>query len=200
MKNMICMTLAGLATAASAQSGGLSLVPGLTTLDSTVTTVFTLGVYANADFGTHVFGGGFNLVNTGDAGMITSMDFTHASWGEFGANDFGHTGNGNHDGIRFGQFFIPGLTPPLPDSALQDGELLIGTFEVTIAAGASGIIDWTTALNPGSTSLVEIFDDGDDSTTLLQGSHGSARVVIFPTPSSAAILGLGGVIAGRRRR
>ncbi len=199
MKNMVCMTLAGLATAASAQSGGLSLVPGVTTLDSTVTTVFTLGVYANADFGTHVFGGGFNLINSGDAGTITSMEFTHASWGEFGGNDFGHAGNGNHDGIRFGQFFIPGLTPPLPDSALQDGQLLIGTFEVTIAAGAGGIIEWTTALNPGSTSLVEIFDSADNSTTQLQGSHGSARIVL-PAPSSAAILGIGGLIAGRRRR
>jgi len=202
MKNTIVLAaVAGIASAAAAQSGSLSIVPSVSTIDSTVSTSFTLSVYANADFGTHVFGGGFNMANAGGAGIVSDMNFAVETWAAFGANDFGHAGDGNHDGIRYGQFFIPGLTPPLAESALVDGQLLIGVFTVDIAANSAGIIDWSTLNNPGSTSLLEIFDNGDNSTTQLQGEQGSARVtVVVPAPSSMALLGLGGLVAGRRRR
>lgn len=199
-KRVIFASVVGLASSAAAQTGGLVIVPSISTIDSTVSTTYTLSVYASADFGTHVFGGAFNMVNTGDAGIVTGMDFTHATWGAFGQNDFGHSGDGNHDGIRFGQFFIPGLTPPLADSSLANGDVLIGSFEVTVAANALGVIDWSTADNPGAGFILEIFDEVSGTTTSLTASHGTAQVNIIPAPSSMALLGLGGLVAGRRRR
>lgn len=201
MKNTIVLAaVAGIASAAAAQSGGLVIVPSVSTIDSTVSTSFTLAVYASADFGTHVFGGAFGMANSGDNGIVTGMDMTLATWGAFGGNDFGHAGDGNHDGIRFGQFFIPGLTPPLAESSLANGDVLIGNFSITIAAGSEGTLDWSSTTDTAAGFLLEIYDEATFGTTQLGGSHGTAQVNVVPAPSAMALLGLGGLVAGRRRR
>ena len=205
MKNTIVLAaVAGIASAAAAQSGSLTLVPSVTTIDSSVSTSFTMSVYANADFGTHIAGGAFSLANAGGAGIVTDMDFASVGWGEGGENDRGHDADGNYTGVVFGQIIIPAFNlQPSPDSAI-DGDVFVGSFMVTIAAGSEGLIDWTTGVDGISPFVLEIYDAGDESSTsLLNGDfdgHGGARVNVVPAPSALALLGLGGIAAGRRRR
>ena len=207
MKNTIVLAaVAGIASAAAAQSGSLTLVSSVDTIDSTASTSFTVSVYGDADFGTHIAGGAFSLANAGGAGIVADMAWANEAWGAGGLNDRGDGGEGNYDGVVFGQIIIPafGLLPS-PDSALGDAPVLIGTFTVNIVAGSEGLIDWSTGADGVSPFVLEIYN-GDDqsSTSLLNGDfqgHGRSMVnVVVPAPSSMALLGLGGIVAGRRRR
>ena len=199
MKNAIALAaVAGIASAAAAQSASLSIVPSATTIDSTVTTSFTLSVYGDADFGTAFAGGEFGLSATGGS-MVNGMTGAAAAWGAGFQNDRGHAGAGNHDGLVFGQLIFPPVLNPAPESALP-GPVLLGVMTVSIDASSAGVIDWSTAAGMGD-FILEVFDNGDASFTQLTSvDHGTARVNIVPAPSAMALLGLGGLVAGRRRR
>jgi len=200
MKNAIVMTaVAGIASAAAAQSGSFSIVPSVSTIDSSVSTNFTLSVYGDADFGTHIAGGEFALSATGGS-MVNGMTGATAAWGALGLNDRGHTGGGNHAGLVFGQLIFPPFIDPDAASALP-GPVLLGIISVSIDANSTGVINWTTAAGQGTFEL-EIYDSSNESFTQLVGvGAGNATVnVVVPAPSALALLGLGGLVAGRRRR
>ncbi|CAN0591955.1 unnamed protein product, partial [Laminaria digitata] len=77
---------------------------------------------------------------------------------------------------------------------------LIGSFQVNLGAGA-GLIDF--ALNEASPFSLQTVDDmtgAQFDNTSGQLSLGSVRVNVTPAPSAMALLGLGGIAAGRRRR
>ena len=211
MKNVVVFTaLAGLASAAvaGAPSGTLSIIPSTMTVDSSATTSFTLAVYGDANFGTHLFGGAFALDATGGEGIVTGMSYTSATWAEGGLNDRGAGADGDYDGIVFGQIILgpPFNIPPAAESALGGGGVFIGSFQVEIAANSEGTINWQAIADSISTFALEVYDENqglpgvrianDDFT-----GFGSASVnVVIPAPSSMALLGLGGLVAGRRRR
>jgi len=197
MKNAITLAaIAGIASAAAAQTGALSIVPSDLVVDSTVQTSFTLSVYGNADFGTHVAGGEFAISATGGS-MVNAMTGDTAAWGALGLNDRGHTGGGNHAGLVFGQLIFPPFIPPAAESAL--GPVLLGVMTVSIDADSAGIIDFSTTNGLGF--IMEIYNEADGSfTQLTAADFGGAQVEIVPAPSAMALLGLGGLVAGRRRR
>ncbi len=213
MKNAIALAaVAGIATAAAAQSGSLSIVASSNTIDSTLTTSFTLSVYGDASVGTHITGAAFNMVASG-GGMVTNMvaDAGVATWGGLGFEDQGHTGGGN-TGLVMGQIvFLPFIQPDAA-SALGNGPVLLGTFAVTIAADSVGVIDWSTAGGIGTFAL-EVIDVNSNPGGSPPGTYsplggagdsafdfGGVSVNIVPAPSAMAVLGLGGLVAGRRRR
>ena len=204
MKNAIALAaVAGIASAAAAQTATLNIVASQTLVDSTVTNMITLSVYGSADFGTHVSGGGFSLSAAGGAGVVGAMAGAPEAWGAIGLNDLGDGGNGNYAGLVFGQLIAPPFFPPDVASDFSGGEVLLATFTVEILAGSEGVIDWSTAIAPvGGGVVLQIFDAGDDSLTdVLSGSFGSSgAVTVVPAPSAMALLGLGGLVAGRRRR
>ena len=202
MKNAIALiAVAGIATVASAQSGTLSIVASASTIDSTATTSFTLAVYGDADFGTAIAGGAFSLSASGGAGVVTDMVGAAAAWGALGEEDLGHAADGNYNGLIFGQLIFPPFINPDAGSMLGNGPVLLGNITVTIAADSAGVIDWTTG--SAGDFFMEIFEDnGADGvfTQLSQVTQGTARVNVVPAPSAMAMLGLGGLVAGRRRR
>ena len=210
MKNTIVLAaVAGIASAAAAQNGSLSIIPSVTTIDSTVSTSFTIAIYASADFGTHIAGGAFGLSNAGGAGIVTDMTVDVVAWASAGttSTDRGHNADGDYEGLVFGQPILP--FPPFnlfPDAAssLAGGGVLIANFAVTIAAGSEGVIDWSTRADTIATFVLSIYNEADLSQANIDNGnfagHGSAQVNVVPAPSAMALLGLGGLVAGRRRR
>ncbi len=202
MKNALALiAVAGIASAATAQTGSLSITSSAATIDSTATTSFTLSVWGDADFGTAVAGGQFALSANGGAGIVTDMSGAAAAWGALGEEDQGHGGDGNYNGLIFGQLIFPPFINPDAASMLT-GSVLLGTVTVSIEANSAGVIDWSTAAGDGAFILEVFTDNGAEGefTQLTSVDHGTARVSVVPAPSAMALLGLGGIAAGRRRR
>ncbi len=206
---VLFLAIAGLSSAAIAQTGSLSIVgvgPG-DTIDTTGgAAAFTISVYGDADFGTAIAGGGYSLLADANlwSGSVTDMSVAVPDWAALGFQDDGHAGDGNYNGVIFGQLIFPPFIPADPASMLANGPVLISTFTVTVAQGTAGVIDWTIGGGVGP-FIMEIFTDdgGTGSFTQLTEAElnlGGISVLIFPTPSSLALLGLGGLVAGRRRR
>lgn len=202
MKNTLALiAVAGIATVASAQSGSLSMTSSAASVDTSgAAATFTLSVWGDADFGTHIGGGGFALSATGGAGIVTSMAASVPAWGALGFEDNGAAGDGNYNAVIFGQLIFPPIIAPSADSALGNGAVLLATFSVTAAADSTGTIDWSTA-DAGGDFVLEIYDEADASFTRLTSvDFGGVSVNVVPAPSAMALLGLGGLVAGRRRR
>jgi len=208
MKNAIALAaIAGIASAAAAQTGSLSIVASQSVVDSTMTNSITLSVYGDADFGTNITGAAFSLGATGGAGVVGSTVAAGEAWGGLGFGDFGDAGDGVHNGMIMGQIvFLPFIQPD-PASALGNGPVLLGTFTVEILANSAGVVDWTLGGGIGTFAL-EIIDVNanpggnppGEVTQLSSVDFGSTRVSVVPAPSAMALLGLGGLVAGRRRR
>ncbi|MGV6815377.1 MAG: PEP-CTERM sorting domain-containing protein [Phycisphaerales bacterium] len=199
MKNALTLiAVAGIASVASAQNFSLSISGAPATVAEGA--VFSFDVIGDADIGTHMLGGGFTM--TSGSALIANMTWTPASWSQFNTDD-GYAGGGDYGQITFGQLVIPGVPPfdqPAPGSELGSA---IGTFQVTLVGAGSGVIDF--ALNAISPFSLETIDPatgaGDNSSNGQLALNGaSIQVGTVPAPSALALLGLGGLAAGRRRR
>jgi hypothetical protein len=206
-KQVILASIAGLSSVAAAQSASLSIVASQT--NSGLGGSFTLSVYADADFGTHVTGTAFTLNAVGGEGIISSIESNGAaSWGALGEDDFGDAGNGSHAGFIMGQIVFLPFIQPNAESALGNGPVFLGSFTVITEPDAcDGVVTWTVGggigtfaleiidinANPGGNPPGEVFQIADPD-------FGSASISIIPAPSSGALLGLGALVATRRRR
>ncbi|MBL4697456.1 MAG: hypothetical protein JKX70_01340 [Phycisphaerales bacterium] len=196
-KSITMIALAGIAFSASAQDFSLSIA-GPTSISEGA--VFTVDVFGDANVGTHMLGGGFSLVATGGGILIQDISWVPSQWSAFNT-DNGYGGNGNHNGVIFGQlviFGIPGFDVPAAGSDLGNR---IGSFQITLEPQGFGQLDMTLvaadpfALQTISIANGETFSSADGNLTL-----NGISVIVYPTPSSLALLGLGGLAAGRRRR
>lgn len=201
MRAFVCIALAGVASGAMGQTGTLNIVSNS---DTSLAGSFTLSIYASADFGTHIVGGEFAIVDgVDDAGTITGMEASAAPWAAVGENDRGWTGGVNHAGLVFGQFvFLPPF-PPSPESSFLNGEALVATIivEYNHSQPPSLMFPLGFVLGEGlGPFTLEIYDEADGSITQLGADDVQFGSTGIPAPSSAMILGLGGLVAGRRRR
>jgi hypothetical protein len=206
-KQILLASIAGLASGAAGQTASLSIVASQTT--SGLGGSFTLSVYADADFGTHVTGAAFTLNAVGGEGIISTIESNGAaSWGALGEDDFGDAGNGSHAGFIMGQIVFLPFIPPNAASALGSGPVFLGSFTVTTEPDAcDGTVTWTVGGGIGTFAL-EIIDvnanPGDNPPgevfSIANPDFGSASISIIPAPSSAAVLGVGALVATRRRR
>ncbi|MHA7812307.1 MAG: PEP-CTERM sorting domain-containing protein [Phycisphaerales bacterium] len=195
MKNAVALiAVAGIASVAAAQNYSLSITPSVT--ETVEGGSFTVTVFGDSDQGSHLLGGEFSL--TSGSGLIDSMTWSNAAWSQFNT-DNGYAGNGDYNSVIFGQLVIPGIFPPAPGS---DNGAAIGSFQVNLVAEGTGIIDFQLVAGGGDFTLQtvdsvtgDLFDDRNGQLSL-----GSARVTVTPAPSALALLGLGGIAAGRRRR
>jgi hypothetical protein len=204
MKSTLALVaVAGLASVAAAQSGSLSITASATTVDTTVAgATVTLSVWGDADFGTAIAGGSFSLSAAGGAGVVGDMVGAAADWAALGFQDNGHGGDGNYNGLIFGQLIFPPFIPAAAESMLGASPVLLGTFVVTAVQNSVGTVDWSTGAL-GNETVMEIFtDDGGAGvfTSLTTADFGGVSVNFVPAPSAMALLGLGGLVAGRRRR
>ena len=220
-KVIVLSAMAGLASVAAAQSGSLmvsqsvipamgagqnsgslSIVPSVSTVDWSVDSNFTIELYGDANFGTHIAGGTVSLGATTNGGFVDGMDGASVEWAAGGETDHGYDGNGGYAGLVFGQIIIPdfGLLPDA-NSALGNGPVLLASFQVSITSGVGPVV-WSSAGYLDNFAL-EIYDENSGNFDRLFASDmgfGSATVNVVPAPSSMALLGLGGLVAGRRRR
>jgi MYXO-CTERM domain-containing protein len=194
MKTIALAAVAGLATVATAGGPSLTIVPSAMTVDTSggAATV-TMTVFGDAAFGTHLLGGAFGVSASGDS-VVTGMSWANAAWSAFNT-DGGDAGNGNYNDVVFGQLVIPGIFPPAPGS--ENGSA-IGSFTVTL--DGAGTVDFQ--LTAGSPFTLEGVDANSGATQNDGGniSLGTASITAVPAPSAMALLGLGGLVAGRRRR
>lgn len=206
MKSCVLLAaFAGIASGALGQSASLSIVASQTVVDSTVTTSITLAVYGDADAGTHITGAWFGLSATGGEGVVDDMALASvASWGELGEADFGHAGDGNYNGVSMGQVVFPPFLPPDPASALGSGPVLLANLRVTIAEGSLGLIDWSLVGSSNYHVVLETFASHPahegNYWQFVSPEFGNVSVNVVPSPSVLGLLGLGGLVAGRRRR
>lgn len=202
MRSVVLASLCGLASAAAAQSGSFSIVPSIATIDFTVSTSFTLAIFADADFGTHIVGGEIALEGFFQSDLVTDMVGESAAWGNLGENDRGYAGNGDYAGLVFGQLVFPPFIPPSAESALGNGSVFVGTISVTVPTNMFFSVGWTGVGGLGDFAL-EVYDDADGSFTQLtadQVDFGSASIQVIPSAPSGALLGIAGLVALRRRR
>ena len=195
MKTIALAAIAGLATAATAGGFSLTLVPSATSVDTSGGAAsVTITVFGNANFGTHMLGGAFGVDASGDTGAVTGMSFAAAAWSQF-TTDGGYAGNGDYNDVVFGQLVIPPVFPPAPGSELGQA---IGSF--TISGEGTGTVNF--ALTAGSPFTLAAVDSVSGATQNDGGaiSLGSVDISFVPAPSAMALLGLGGLVAGRRRR
>ena len=195
MKNAVALiAVAGIASVAAAQNFSLSMTPSVTSTGQGGS--FTVTVFGDADVGTHFSGGAFAL--SSDSALIDSMTWSPAAWSAFNT-DGGYAGNGNYNEVIFGQLVLPPVF--LPGAGSELGSAL-GSFQVNLVAEGAGVIDFQLIASTGDFSLQSVdsasgalFDDSNGQLSL-----GGGSVTVTPAPSALALLGLGGIAAGRRRR
>ena len=197
MKNTVLLiALAGLTTAASAEDFSLSM-EGPSVVDGS--SVFTIDIIGDSTFGTHMLGGTFGIVNSGDQ-VVTDMTWT-PSWSYFNT-DHGHAGGGNYNQVVFGQLILPHPPPlggPAPGSELGSS---VGSFQITVDTDMEF---WEIELGfvTYEPFTLEIFDNNSWATMNdTQGNLILNDITIrsVPAPSALALLGFGGLAASRRRR
>ena len=196
MKNTIAIAaIAGFAAAATAGDSFTLSISAPTMVAEGAT--FQVDVFGDATVGTHMLGGSFSM--SSGSGLISGMSWTPATWSAFNT-DNGYAGNGDYNSVIFGQIVIPGIPgfdTPAAGSALGS---LIGSFEVTLGAGTGDINFAINAGNPFSLETITQGVAGSNQSGSANTNLGSATVTVTPAPSAMALLGLGGLVAGRRRR
>ena len=194
---VLLIAFAGLATSAVAQDFSLSIW-GPTELSEGA--VFTIDIIADASVGTHMLGGGFSLVTTFGESLIENIVWTPAHWSAFNT-DNGFDGNGSHQGVIFGQIVIPDLPPfNVPATGSELGQS-IGSFQITLG-NFNGVSAFRMELVAADPFSLEVIDSVSGET--FQSADGNLQLgsftIVFPAPSSLALLGFGGLAVGRRRR
>lgn len=198
MKKMIsCVVISGFAGLAAAQSQfSLTIQPSVTSVVGGG--VFTATVYGDASVGTHMLGGAFGLMS--GSSFVESMSWSPAAWSQFNS-DGGYAGNGNYNAVIFGQLVLPDQPPfDQPADGSELGEA-IGSFTITMSDDyANQVVVFS--LTPQDPFVLETIDAGTGATH--QSSDGQLTLGEFrigiPSPSTLALLGMGGVVGARRRR
>lgn len=194
-RTVVVLGLCGLASTAFGQNFSLTLVPSAQTIDTSggAATV-TVTVIGDADVGTYLSGGVFGIQT--DSASIIDMQWQPAIWSTFN-DDGGYAGNGNYNQVIFGQL-LGNFFPP-PDSSLVGNP--IGAFQVTIAEDQVGQAEMS--IVPGDPFALEtvdwvsgsLFNSNDGNLTL-----NSTTITFIPTPGTASLLAIAGVVVARRRR
>lgn len=195
MKTFAIAAVAGFAAAATAgNSFSLSIVGAPMTVDTSMgAATFTVDVVGDSSFGTHLLGGAFSMVS--GSSNVTAMSWSANAWSVFNT-DNGYAGNGDYNQVVFGQLVIPGIFPPAPGSELGG---VIGSMQITVEG--AGVLNLDLAGgNPFSLETVDANSGATASSATGSLSLNGASINLVPAPSAMALLGLGGLVAGRRRR
>lgn len=202
MKNAMCVfAVAGLVGSASAQDFSLSIAGAPTTVGATFGVTITIDIIGDASVGTHMLGGSFALEIVGGNSTVLDMTWIPAAWSAFNT-DGGFDGNGNYNQVIFGQLVIPGVPPfDVPAAGSELGSL-IGSFQIEISAinGFIALDLFLVAQDPFSLEVLDVVTGETFQSSAGNLALNGASIYMLPTPSSLALIGLGGLAASRRRR
>ncbi|MFT5424949.1 MAG: hypothetical protein ACI89L_002752 [Phycisphaerales bacterium] len=201
MKTAAIIALAGLATVASAQSATMVLshddVDGIINVGESVT--WTLSV---AFTGGDAASGGNQVISGDNAlGNSSAMAYTPTNGGSNG-------GSSNGAGIGFVNWTNSLFLEAFGSPADHSNPFVVGSFSFT--ASAVGVLNYSFArgtvgggqadsafVSIAQTAFAETLFDTESTAGV---SYDIQSLTIVPSPASAALLGLGGLVAVRRRR
>ena len=217
MKSCALLVVAGFASCASGQVATLDMVAdGVWDGDNRM----TLSVFVDSDYSrpgfdvTHVVMAQYSLNAIGENSTVVDVSMIEGpGWEQDDPNliDAGYDGNGGHAGFAMAQvYFLPFIRPD-DLSSFEDGPVFLAKYEITLSEPITtetelgwefgeyieyGNYPYTLSLfditaNPNAIPGEEEFVSASDI------EFGSFYI---PSPSGLAILGLGGLFAGRRRR
>ena len=201
MKTAALILIAGLASVASAQSATVNLThddaDGLIMIGDSVT--WTMTVSFSGFAGDPVAGGGNMSIGGNNAvGTSSAMTYTPTNGGNNGGTSNGAgIGFVNWTNSLFLEAFNPGST------ADRSNPFVVGTFSFT--AGAEGVLSYAITKGQASSAFVSVASSAF-AETLYADTNAAGLTIqvqdlnIVPSPASAALLGLGGLVAIRRRR
>lgn len=192
MKNAIValVGVAGLAAVAAAQTGSWSVSVSYGGGGTSVNPTNPVArIRVSAEFtGAHAFAAGrFNVVAT-EAGWTGAQAFPVLG----GPNTNGTVAGGAVNDIRAGQVHFPPAIPGNPANPMVVWEMDWTTANFTSRSVGLSVTTLRFAVYPSATS------PASRDITGIGGGQGS--IAVTPAPSALALLGLGGLVAGRRRR
>lgn len=192
MKSIALLAVAGLATVASAQLNvSLSFDKTSIAIGETATATVTASFTGAA--GSYFSSISANLVANG--GFVTASSASGLGWGmaALGAVNGGSANGGSLNGIFAAQQSLFG--------AVNTGNpFTVLTFTVTGAE--AGVLTYSAAVAnsaPGAFSFTDAAG-GPFAQPTYTNAMSSGSLTVTPAPSAMALLGLGGLVAGRRRR
>ena len=196
MKTAAIIAVAGLASVAAAQSAVVNLThDGGAEINIGDSVTWTLSV----DFTGGECVSGVNMSIVGDTALGTSSSMTYTP-----TNGGNNGGSSNGSGIGFVNWTNSLLFEAFGQGAAdRSNPFVVGTFGFT--ATGEGILTYAIAKGQASSALVSVAPDAFNDILFEDvGAAGLSFEVqtlnIVPTPASAALLGLGGLVAVRRRR
>ncbi len=194
MKSIALMAVAGLASVATAQTLSVTLSFDATSIavgDSTTATL--TASFSGHPAGAYLSSVNVNLIASGafaDASNVAAIAWNNAALGFDGQ---GTASGSDVLGVSGAQFsLIPPVTAGSP--------IVITTFTVTGTAAGELSYSITTADGAPAPFTVTGGFFSDPAIQFQADAFSSATLNVTPAPSAMALLGLGGLVAGRRRR
>ncbi len=197
MKSIAVLAVAGLASVATAQNISTDLVVSLTFDRTSIAIGETATATVTASW-TGVAGSYFSSINVD---LLASGDYVAASnvaavaWNNaaLGFSGQGTASGANVLGLEASQF---SLIPPF----VNTNPILVTTFTVT--GTAMGVLSYSSATVAGAPFPYSVTGPvfSDPVVEFGHESFVSGSLTVTPAPSAMALLGLGGLVAGRRRR
>ncbi len=197
MKSIAVLAVAGLASVAAAQNISTNLVISLSfdraeiaigeTATATITASWTgvTGSYLSS----------FNVNLNASGAFVQVSNIAPVAWNNpaLGFNGQGTASGANIIGLQASQF---SLIPPFNSS----NPILVTTFTVT--GTAEGVLSYTSTNAAGAPFPYSVTGPVFSDPVVQFGNDAlqSGSLVVTPAPSAMALLGLGGLVAGRRRR
>ncbi|MFG0304721.1 MAG: VPLPA-CTERM sorting domain-containing protein [Phycisphaerales bacterium JB040] len=203
MKTAALIAVAGLASAAAAQSVTVNLThddaDSNIAIGETVTWTLSISFTGFAD-GAAASGG--NMRINGDNALGTSSDMTYTPVnGGNAESTTPESGDSNGAGIQFvswtNSIFLESFGG---GPAIKTNPFVVGTFDFT--GNAEGTLNYSVVRGQATSAFVSIDLSAfaTSNFTTADVSYNVQSLTIVPTPASAALLGLGGLVATRRRR
>ena len=206
MKNTIAIAVvAGLAAAASAQDFSISMVAPASVATNSTYTVEVWGSVTGGSWvdGTSAMAGfGIDAIATGGASLVTANGGSVLSDWASGFGTDGTVNGADLEGTSGGQLAnLFGILNPGID---MSNPILLFTFDVTVGA-AGGDVTYTPA-NPNINGGLSYYPDSQDGASVIAPNDSGTTLTlvgatthVVPAPASLALLGLGGLVARRRR-
>lgn len=194
MKSIALMAVAGLATVASAQSLSVNLSWDVTSINIGETATATVTA-SFADFAAGSYLSSLNIDLLASGAIAEAMNVGAVAWNNPG---LGFDGQGTASGadvlgIEASQF---SLIPPFDTG----NPIVVMTFDVM--GTAEGVLSYSSSTAAGAPFSYSVTGPNfsDQPVSFDDSAFSSGSLNIVPAPSAMALLGLGGLVAGRRRR
>jgi MYXO-CTERM domain-containing protein len=194
MKSIALLAVAGLATVATAQTNlNVALTFDKTSIAIGETATATVTASWNGVAGSYMSSVNANWLASGEFASVSNIAAVAWNNPALGFNGQGTASGASVLGVQASQFsLIPPFTATNP--------ILVTTFTVT--GTAEGVLSYASTTVTGAPSPYSVTGPGfaDPVVFFTNDAFSSGSLTVTPAPSAMALLGLGGLVAGRRRR